>query len=43
MGCIVPGILLTAVQNNVVILNLRYAVAYRALPIMRLPSGVAYG
>ncbi len=43
LGRNVPEISLTGVQNNFVILNLRYAVAYRAFPVMRLIIGAADG
>lgn len=43
MGSIVPGVSLTVVQNNIVILNLRYAVAYRAIPVLWLSGGAADG
>ncbi|WP_275689457.1 hypothetical protein [Nitrosomonas sp. JL21] len=43
MGNIVPGISSTVIQNNVVILNIWYAVAYRATLTLWLCDGAANG
>ncbi len=43
MGRGVPDIRLTVIKNNGVILNLRYAVAYRVILAARLSNGAIYG